>query len=201
MAKEESDGVEGLKRRLYARGGAQPSPEDRTPLMQNEVHPPKSWSDASSDAPSSGMGTPPPPEPPQPAPSLMPRSPKRRMSLATKFFLGSVAFFVIATGAAAALFFNGFNTTSPQNIDVEVEMPSLIDGGKATSFEIIITNRNTTDLLLSDLSIDYPDGTRSAADPTVALTHDQVSIGTIKSGQQIKRTINALFYGQEGAQA
>jgi hypothetical protein len=46
--------------------------------------------------------------------------------------------------------------------------------------------------------IDYPDGARDPADPTKALTHERITIGTINSGQQIKRTASALFYGSEG---
>jgi hypothetical protein len=48
--------------------------------------------------------------------------------------------------------------------------------------------------------IDYPDGTRSAADASIPLQHERQSIGTIKSGQQIKRTVSGIFYGQEGVQ-
>ncbi|HVV38728.1 MAG TPA: hypothetical protein VHD31_00145 [Candidatus Paceibacterota bacterium] len=131
---------------------------------------------------------------------LTPVEPKKRMSLSTKFFFGSILFFIIAAGISALLFYGGVNTTSPQNIDVEVIAPSLIDGGKEADFEVIITNRNTTSLELADLVIDYPDGARSAADPTKSLTHDRISIGTITSGEQVKKTFSALLYGQEGAQ-
>ena len=41
---------------------------------------------------------------------------------------------------------------------------------------------------------------RLVNDDAVALTHERISIGTIKSGEQIKRTTSALLYGQEGAQ-
>ena len=134
------------------------------------------------------------------APPLTPINPKKRMSLSTKFFFGSILFFIIAAGVSALLFYGGVNTTSPQNIDVQVLAPSLVDGGKEATFEIIITNRNTAPLQLADLVLDYPDGALDPTDPTKSLTHDRISIGTINSGQQIKKTVSALLYGQEGTQ-
>jgi hypothetical protein len=208
MAREERGGVEGLKRRLYARKEAPKlGIQDRTPLSKSDIHPPKSWE----DTPGPGQGesseasldvAADPLAHPAPVTALAPAGlvePKKRMSFATKFLLGSMLFFVLATGAAAALFFGGFNTTSPQNISIQIDTPSLIDGGKAATFNIVIVNRNTTSLNQADLVIDYPDGARSAADPTQPLTHERISIGTIKSGERVQRTVSAIFYGQEGA--
>ncbi|MBP9711084.1 MAG: hypothetical protein KBD50_02395 [Candidatus Pacebacteria bacterium] len=126
--------------------------------------------------------------------------PKPHMSFAAKFLLGSMGFFVIAAGVASYVFFGGANITSPQNIDVEVVAPSLVDGGKEVQFEIIIRNRNTSDLELADLVILYPKGTRSAQDPSQDLVHERQTIGVIKSGEEIKRTAHALLYGEEGEQ-
>ncbi len=93
--------------------------------------------------------------------------------------MGSILFFIIAAGVSALFFFGGITTTSPQNIDVQVLAPSLVDGGKEATFEIIITNRNTTPLELADLVLDYPAGALDPTDPTQSLTHDRISIGTI----------------------
>ncbi len=114
--------------------------------------------------------------------------------------MGSILFFIIAAGVSALFFFGGITTTSPQNIDVQVLAPSLVDGGKEATFEIIITNRNTTPLELADLVLDYPAGALDPTDPTQSLTHDRISIGTIGPGQQVKKTVSALLYGQEGVQ-
>lgn len=219
MAREEKGGVEGLKRRLYTRKGApKPAGDIRTPLSVSDIHPPTSWSDIrSADDSSGGAGdsafpaagrqgdaaTAESPAPSAPITALAPaglNEPKKPMSFATKFFIGSIAFFVVAAGAAAALFFGGVNTTSPQNISIEITAPSLVDGGKEATFDIAVINRNTTSLNLADLVIDYPDGARSAVDPTQTLTHERFSVGTIESGGQIKHTVKALLYGQEGSQ-
>jgi hypothetical protein len=122
------------------------------------------------------------------------------MSFAAKFLLGSIGFFVIAAGVASYVFFGGANVTSPQNIDVEVVAPSLVDGGKEVQFEIVVRNRNAADLELADLVIRYPAGTRSAVNPSEELVHERQTIGVIKSGEQVKRTARALLYGEEGEQ-
>jgi hypothetical protein len=211
MAKnQEKSAVERLKNRLYARAEVgKEIKEDRAPLTPNEDEAPRAWKDAEPVT-----ATPTPEAPLAPLQPEAPLSadddevvtiappiasyPKRHMSFATKFFLGSVMFFVVALGVASALFFGGVNTTSPQNIDVQVIVPSLVDGGKQADVEIIVTNRNTTNLDLADLLIDYPAGARDPNDPTKPLLHQRVTIGTINSGQQVKRTASALFYGSEG---
>jgi hypothetical protein len=180
---EDKSGVDKLKDKLYSRK-ERPSIEDvRTPLETHEADIPKSWKSEETEA----------------APvSLAPQT-KKVMSFSTKFLLGSMLFFVAAVAVASLVFFGGGNLISPQNIDLEVVAPSLIDGGKAATFEVIARNRNQSELQLVDMIIDYPDGTRSANDATVPLTHERQTIGTIATGQQIKRTISGIFYGQEGS--
>ncbi len=122
------------------------------------------------------------------------------MSFATKFLLGSLAFFVVAAGAAAYIFFGGGNIVSPNNIDLQVVAPSLIDAGKQADFQIIVGNRNTSAITLVDLVINYPDGTRDPANLGHALTHERQTIGTMSPGQQVKQTASGIFYGQAGVQ-
>lgn len=209
MAREEKSAVEKLKNRLYARGSVgKEVMDERAPLSPNDAEAPSSWHDdkqpeleekvVSELKVPVGFEQPIPKPPPPPLPVI---KKKKHMSFATKFFLGSVIFFLGALLVSSVLFFGGINTTSPQNIDVQVIAPSLVDGGKQADLEIIITNRNTTALELADLIIDYPGGARNVNDPTKTLIHERISIGTIKSGQQIKRTASALFYGGEGTVA
>ncbi len=124
---------------------------------------------------------------------------KKGMPFAAKFLIGSVAFFILAAGAAVYLFLGGGNVISPQNIDIQVVAPSLVDSGKQGAIQVIIDNRNSSALTLVDMLVDYPDGTRDPANPTSALTHIRDSIGTINSGQQIKQNVDGIFYGAEGS--
>jgi hypothetical protein len=125
---------------------------------------------------------------------------KPHTSFATKFLIGSFVFFVLATAMAAYMFFGGVNLISPQNIDIEIVAPSLVDGSKEATFQILIRNRNQTALELTDLIVNFPEGTRSALDPSQELAHERTTIGTISSGEQLKRTVSAVFYGSEGSE-
>jgi hypothetical protein len=202
MAKESKSAMERLKNRLYARGEVGNEIESRSPLSPGTAETPTSWKDSTPPdvKPIEEMKVPVGFEqpafelPPEPAPK------KRHMSFATKFFIGSVFFFLGAIGISALLFFGGINTTSPQNIDVQVVAPSLIDGGKEATLEVIITNRNTTTLNSAQMIIDYPSGARDSKDPTKTLTTQRIALGNIKSGEQVKRTVQAIFYGSEGTQ-
>ncbi len=184
---ERKGAVEGLKDKLYSRTDTvSADPNDRTPLSEHHGDTPVSWND--------------PPIPPVPPQSMQTNMSNRKKpwSLATKFLIGSVSFFVVAAGIAGYIFFYGNNGISPENIDLQIVMPSVIDGGKASGLQVLIDNRNQANLKLVDLVITYPQGTRSAADPEQSLTHERQSIGAISAGQTVQRTAQAIFYGQEG---
>ncbi|MEI6864078.1 MAG: hypothetical protein WCK46_01765 [Candidatus Adlerbacteria bacterium] len=189
MAAEKKDSIDGLKTALYSRKDA-PTVDtaERTPLTFSDVHTASHWTE--------------PVETPTHAPAqtytLTPRIKKPGMSFTTKFFIGSVVFFCVAAAAAAYMLFVGGGSISPQNIDLQVVMPSVVDGGKATTLQVLINNRNQANLKLVDLIINYPVGTRDPLAPSQGLTHDRVSIGSIAAGQQLTRTAQAIFYGQEG---
>lgn len=193
MAREKKGSVDGLKDRLYSRKEEMlVDPQERTPLSTNDIRPPVGWKSVEPEPefkPAAATAAP---------FTLAPRRKKSRISLPVKFFIGSLLFFFFAAGVAAYLFFTGGNSISPANIDLSVVMPSVIDGGKTSSVQILIDNRNQANLKLVDLVINYPTGTRDPASPSDALTHERQSIGDINAGQQMTRTSQAIFYGQEG---
>ena len=194
MSSEEKSGVEKLKRELYSRKEDVPPPgSERTELSASEAEAPRAWQEPVQESVAQ-----PSPLPPSTPGLVLPPTPPHHMSIAKKFLFTSAAFFFIALGVATFMMLGGVNTISPQNIDVEIVAPSIIDGGKETTFQFIITNRNQADLDLADLILDFPEGTRDAQDPTEELSHERVSVGTIQSGEQIKRTAAAIVYGQEG---
>ena len=189
MERDEKDAVERLKGRLYDRTAKTDAGEERTALSKEESSVPTAWNDvrAREEPEHFSIETP------------IPMAKKTR-SMARTFLISSIIFFVGASGVAAFMFFGGGNLISPQNIDIEIVAPSLIDGGKEASFQILVQNRNQTKLQLVDLIVDYPEDTRSPIDPTESLVHERISIGTIASGEQIKRTVSGIFYGNEGSQ-
>src|SRR6202008_2528342 len=91
--------VEGLRDKLYSRRNQGPMQDVRSPLSPQENEIGISW------------GGPPPMA--RPAVSGAVRG---RWSFATKFLIGSVAFFVVAIAAGAYFFFGGANFISPNNI-------------------------------------------------------------------------------------
>ena len=186
----ENDGVEHLKDKLYSRKHQGPIEDIRSTLSESDTDVPVAWQA-------------PPPPPAMPARTIEggmdTTKEKKKMAFSTKFFLASVAFFVVAAGGAAFYFLGGGNFVSPQNIDLEIIAPSLVDGGSQVDLQVIVTNRNSSSLILTDLVITYPTGTRDPKDPQKPLQADRQSVGAIASGQAVKRTSSAILYGQEGS--
>ncbi len=183
---DDKGGVDGLRKKLYSR--AEDIPEhERANLTAEESDVPVAW------------------EPRTQAPRATPQSALRfgtprvgGMSIAIKFLIGSVVFFVAALGFSAYYFFGGGNFISSQNIDIQIVAPSLVDGGSVTQVQYIITNRNASPLLVADLVVEYPPGTRDPENPEKEKLHERQSIGAISPGMQVKRTSSAIFYGTEG---
>ena len=186
------DEIEKLKKKLYSRASKdKPMDDIRAPLSPKEVDEvPKTFQKPPEEEAPKPVGP--------PIAALM-TTRKKKMPFAAKFLIGSVIFFILAAGAAVYLFLGGGSVISPQNIDMQVVAPSLVDSGKQGAIQVIVDNRNASALTLVDMLIDYPDGTRDPANPTATLTHVRKSIGTINSGQQIKQNIDGIFYGAEGS--
>jgi hypothetical protein len=177
---KEKGSVEGLKDKLYSRANQAPMQDVRAPLSHEEVEVPKAWEGGA------------------PRQRILAEPIKDKLSFATKFFIVSAGFFIAALAVSAIAFFWGPNTISPNNIDIQIVAPSLVDGGKEATFQIVIDNKNPGDLQVADLVLDYPDGSRDPQDPTQPLLHDRQSIGTIAAGSEVKRTGNVILYGSEG---
>ncbi len=205
--------VDKLKEKLYSRA-APPvvEPSARTPLSPRQGGPIRSaWSGLralgaapeSEAGPAAGDLRAAPPAPPLsgfPFAQGTGGGRSRHHTFALYFLWGSVAFFVIASGIAVYMLFGGGNTISSSNIDMQIVAPSLIDSGKSMTIEYVVGNRNSAPLRAADLVIDYPDGTRDPNNTSQPLQHERITIGDIQSGQQVKETSTAAFFGAEGAQ-
>ena len=187
---QDKGGVEHLRDKLYSRKHQGPIEDIRSTLSESDASVPVAW-----EAP-----PPPPAMPARPIEGGMDTSKRKKgLSFSTKFFFASIAFFFMAAAAASYYFVGGGNFVSPNNIDLQIIAPSLTDGGSQVDLQVIATNRNSAPLILSDLVITYPDGTRDSKDPQKPLQTSRLSVGTIASGQAIKRTDSAILYGQEGS--
>ncbi|MDR3570813.1 MAG: hypothetical protein P4L81_01275 [Candidatus Pacebacteria bacterium] len=115
----------------------------------------------------------------------------------------AILFFIAALGFFGYYFIFGGGTlaSSPQNIDIAVSGPPEVQSGGITELQVIVTNRNNVPLSLSTLIVNFPQGTRSAAnlsqdEPT--LTQD---LGTIAPGASVQGEIPAVFSGVAGQQS
>src|SRR5882724_11675531 len=132
------------RERLYAPGG-EPVPA-AAPLAQSEEGvTPHAWQDRLSLA---SFGAP------------------HHVRFASRFFLVAIVFFVIAIGVSAFLFYTGGNTVSVDNIEFTIQGPTTIAGGDTVPLSIVVTNKNSTTVENATLEVDFPEGTRSAADVT-----------------------------------
>ena len=195
--------VERLKEAMYSRT-AQPQvdTEARSSLMPAREKIPSTWT-APDAPPDANLATAAPPSS-EPALSQFTTmtQPARKKSLGTShyFLIISVLFFFAAFGVAGWTVLGGFNTISSQNIDLSIVAPALVDSGKTATVQFVIDNKNRIALQSMDIVIDYPDGTRSADDPTQSFTHDRISVGDLAPGAQAQKTSAAVFFGSEGSQ-
>ncbi len=116
------------------------------------------------------------------------------------FFVGAVIFF-LATLSAAFFFLSGDrNIVSPQKIDIAVSGPVISASGDVLPLAIEIRNRNTTALQISDVIVEYPAGTRSPDNVAIELPRQRLSLGTIRSGQQVATSTRAVLFAEEGTE-
>ncbi len=125
-----------------------------------------------------------------------PPKPKKPFSW-TVLFLGiSVAFFLLAGGLSAFFLIHGVRTVSNDNIVITVTpSPSAIASGNVVTLAVTIQNKNPAAITDSDISLTFPDGTRSASDVTQALVRYPVTLGTIPAGGTVTRTVQAVLFG------
>ncbi|MES3005883.1 MAG: hypothetical protein V4664_02965 [Patescibacteria group bacterium] len=114
-----------------------------------------------------------------------------------KVLIGAVAFFVLAASASSYIFYNGSNVVSPDKIDIKMLGPVASPAGEVLSVDIDIRNDNNSELILADLVVTYPEGTREEGDGVTSLVTDRVPVGTIKSGQTIRKTVKSILFGEE----
>ncbi len=185
---DERGAVRRIEDRLYSRT-ASSGVRGRSGMTKEEFAAPEGWKVEEATSQSAA--------PAEVVPTLMMTKPQKRFPFATIFF-GALIFFVLAVGLAVYTFLRGGNIVSPDNIDLVVLGPSLIDGGKEATFQITITNRNASAIELVDLIVEYPEGTRSATDLKTPLPAERLSLGTIGAGQSSKQTVRAVLFGEEG---
>lgn len=121
----------------------------------------------------------------------------RRTSFFNKLFLASVVFFVIAAGIAGAIFYSGLNVISSKNVDITVSGLVAVPAGEQLALDVTVQNNNNVALEEGQLTIEYPEGTRSPTSITTTLTRDTLPLETIPAGKSTTRTIKAVLFGEK----
>lgn len=115
-----------------------------------------------------------------------------------KKILGGVSvLFIFALLFAGYTLYTGSNFVSNNNIDIKLIGPVMSPAGEELSLDVDIVNRNTADLILVDLVITYPEGTRNADDRVTAMTQDRIAIATIGKGKTVRQTVRSVLFGEE----
>ncbi len=126
-----------------------------------------------------------------------PRQKKNRFTVGFAIFMFIFFFFVGAGFYTYINLIKGTNTISTNKIEIKVTGPVSVKSGEVSDFIVDITNNNTTELILSDLVIQYPDGSKSPVDRNLDLTNERISIGTIKPGETIRQKNSVVFFGEQ----
>jgi hypothetical protein len=173
--------IDKLEERLNSRNSENRFPE-RTSITREEAEAPRSWKEED-------MG------------NLLhlegERQVKNQGALFRKILFGSVIFFIISLAVALFVYFGGRNLISANNIDIEVSGPTTIAGGAELSLDVIVSNKNTTNLENVALTTEYPTGTRVAGDINTELTRDRQSLGDVKAQGKVTKTIKSVLFGEK----
>jgi hypothetical protein len=137
-------------------------------------------------------------EAPQPAqwiPPAPPKPPRKGLSIAVWFLIGAIVFFLIALAVSAAFFILGTRSVSNNNITITVQGPASIASGTAVPLVVTIVNHNPAAISNADITLNFPDGTRSADDVTQPLVRYTNVLGTIAAGGSNTQTVQAVLFG------
>lgn len=183
--------IEELRKRLYARAGG-PKPRERRKLREDAFEVSQEWKPEEEAVPQA-------PEQLEPVPSVVYER-KEMSRTVRKIFIASGIFFLAAIAVAAWLFFSGKSIISNENIDIQISGPVSVPGGEELNIQIEIVNRNPVPLILSDLIVEYPDGTKSPSNSEVDMPRTRETVGTIAPGEKVRKTIRAVLFGVEGTE-
>ena len=114
-----------------------------------------------------------------------------------RIFTASLIFFVVAAGVAAFVFLGGGNLVSSRNVDIKVFGPLSVPGGQEISVDVNILNNNNVDLNSASLLVEYPEGVRSPSDFSKELDRERFELGTIKSGEGHRQSLDLVFFGEK----
>ncbi len=180
------DEIEKLKKRLYKKEETFKERETRVPLSPRSSETKAYWEEPPKEE---GPGLVLPEEPK--------KSPAKRIIAIFSIFFG-----LAILGAGFYFLIGGSNVVSSKNIEIKMEGPTSIKGGEAGKWQVLITNKNKTDLELADFIIEYPENSRPVSDAINTANgskniSERRAIGSVKAGETINQTIETYLFGEK----
>ncbi len=121
---------------------------------------------------------------------------KKPMTVFTKMLITSFLFFIFSLGAAVMVYQLGLNQVKYDAVDLSVLGPNSVRGGEELSFDVIVNNNNTVEVVLADIIVKYPQGTVSKAGD--ALDRETRTIESITPGLSERFSFGGVLFGTEG---
>ena len=125
------------------------------------------------------------------------RTPHETHPYMKKFFFFALFFFVVTLGVGAFVFFGGSTFVSSKNVDIDVLGPTSVSAGEVLELSVVVVNKNNADLELTNLSIQYPTGTRDHV-TSQTLTFAKEEIGSIRAGGESVNDFEIVLIGAMG---
>lgn len=123
--------------------------------------------------------------------------PKKPSPVYKKFFLGSIAFAVVAGVFAVVMLFGGNNTVSTELVKINILGNAFVAGGEDLPLTISIDNGNSVSIDSSELVVEYPRG--SDVTNTGDYERKRITLGNIAAGEQRNENIHLVLYGEQGS--
>jgi hypothetical protein len=123
-------------------------------------------------------------------------TPKKKGISKSVLFLGAAIVFFLLSGTASLIFvLMGGSIVSNNNITISLAAQTTIASGTAVPLTVTVLNRNPAEITNTTLTLDFPDGTRSADDVTQPLVRYTDTLGEIKAGASVNNTVQAVLFG------
>ena len=186
--------VERLKEKLYRRGVETQERPRRLLKEHHDFSAQPSWKNEKSEHAQHETNDSPVPEL---RASALRRNKRTAGAFIWWFFDVSILFFIGALGFSVYFFSSGANSISCENVDITVSGPASVASGRGIPVTVSLHNRNGVALLESYLTIEYPEGTRSAEDINTLRPTTRERIGTLQSGESVRITDEVVIFGTE----
>ena len=124
-----------------------------------------------------------------------PRSPFAKILIvAALFFLAALVYggWKLYGGGALAV------SEGSEDVRITVAGPNEAPGGDALFFDVVVQNAGPVPLLLPDLIVNFPDGTKDPETKSQPLQETRVPLGDVAPGATVRKTVGATLFGETG---